>query len=1045
MRMLSSRNRINFYLLVIFCVLCTGLIVLPAVAIPAGTETRISFPTNSGCNNIQPSSDNGWIVWEENCAAQQRILAYNYRTAVQLALPNATLWAQAPKIRGNRVVWYERLGNGNSDIYYTDLNVMPLVAHRLDVPESVKIYPGVDGNLIVWQDSGTGNDILLYNVSSSKLYNLTPDTDVSDQIEPSIAGGRVFWIDYQNGEPDIYYNDTSDWSLHSIPTSVFGGTPAGVSYNYPSADKNSVVWYDDSVPEILYSDLTPLTLATPTSLDGGDTNTKYSPAVCSTFIVWKEQFSSSVSDVILFTGGSKQNVTGPAAVVDLDPDDTPVTITPDSRILWVDKRNGNKDNIYMFTLGPSTTCPVVQFTMDKTQGSKPLTVQFTDTSLNSPSLWYWDFGDGNTSSGSSVSHTYTSNGVFRVHLTAATPYCRNTTLESQVTSISVGIPSVSISANTTEGLFPLSVAFTGTGTNSPNSWSWTFGDGGTSSSQNPVHTYTAGGTYNVNLSATNGAASGVANRTGYINVLNGTQAKSRLNISGIAVSGGQLGFDKARVPSFELIFPNKTLVSQPPSAYGWQNITFLSGDPSGFANSSGSVNGTTSNILFQTSDIRPTMFTGTVGTNLLMNYQFQQGTWNNAGILTTEVWQGESRSDEPDFRAIIHNSSFSTENVAYTMTLIRTGIGTPAAARVNLSISSPWETGTGDIASERNKTFVIAEGYDGSGDKTGMVINTTYVRNDTVNHIEYFLADIPANVTYMNKFALAKLAGSGNPFQLITLTIASYISPPAPEAAPYSPVSSAVDNGPGTGSSKSAAAPVAAVNPVNPELNAQQEAPDPGKTASLYTNANGVITQETDLKSNDNLASLTIGPGILAKDATGNPVSSISIASIPQADIPSLAGGQVSSFAGRAYELGPNGVTFSPSVTLSFTVPQAQWDREYTIRTFDRASASWQDLPGSFDPRTGIVTAEVTHFCCFALFSKAIAQPATPAAINTPVPVMTMQPPVQSPTTAISIFLGMILWVADNAVKNSILIAGVIIICVIGYAGRTVYRRRKES
>ncbi len=880
----SFRNHDKIFLLLIL-LLCTVFLILPSTALTPGTETRISFSSDSGCSNIWPSSDNGWIVWEESCTGQSTIKAYNYNTAVQLTLPNATLHANTPKIRGNRVVWSETLSGGMRDIYYFDLNAISSGAHRLNVPASIKDNPGVDGNLITWQEkpsSTANNTARLYNIATSRLYNLSPGID-SDQIYPSIAGGRVFWMDNQaSGDVtiyDIYYNDTADWSLHSISS-------GGDSYKHPYANQNSVVWYDDWTSDVILSDLITSSITTLNS----DGSSKLSPAVCSTFAVWKEAPGASYNIILNDTAsGTTKTITGPAAVVDPDENFARVLITSDSRILWVDDRNTNPD-IYMFTLGPVTTCPVVQFTTDKTQGGNPLTVQLTDTSLNSPTLWYWDFGDGNTSSGSSVSHTYTTNGVYRVHLTASTPYCRNTTPESQVTSISVGIPSVSSSANTTEGLFPLPVAFTGTGTNPPLTWSWTFGDGGTSSSQNPVYTYATAGTYDVNLSATNGVGSGVANRTGYINVLNGLQATSRLNIPGIAISGGQLGFETALVPSYVLSPDNKILVSQPPSAYGWQNITFLSRDPSGFTTSAGAVNGTTRNILFQTSDIRPTMFTGTVGANLLMNYQFQQGSWNNGGILTTEAWQGESRSDEPDFRAIIQNARFSTKNVAYTMTLIRTGIGTPAVARVNLSVSSAWETGTGDIATERNKTFVIAEGYDGRGNKTGTVINATYVRNDTVSHIEYFLADIPPGYAYMNKFALAKLGGSGNPFQLITLTIASYISPPTPEA-PYTPVSSAMDNGPGSGSAKGAPAP-AAVNPANPELNAQPEAPDPGKTASLYTNANGVITQETDLKSNDNLASLTIGQGILAKDTTGNPVSSISIASIPQANIPSLAGGR---------------------------------------------------------------------------------------------------------------------------------------------------------
>ena len=58
-------------------------------------------------------------------------------------------------------------------------------------------------------------------------------------------------------------------------------------------------------------------------------------------------------------------------------------------------------------------------------------------------------------------------------------------------------PSASFTASPTNGVAPLNVSFTDTSSNSPTSWSWTFGDTGTSTSQNPSHTYTTPGVYNV--------------------------------------------------------------------------------------------------------------------------------------------------------------------------------------------------------------------------------------------------------------------------------------------------------------------------------------------------------------------------------------------------------------------------------------------------------------------------------------------------------------------------------------------------------------------
>ena len=51
------------------------------------------------------------------------------------------------------------------------------------------------------------------------------------------------------------------------------------------------------------------------------------------------------------------------------------------------------------------------------------------------------------------------------------------------------------SAGTTSGDAPLTVSFADTSSGAPTEWSWNFGDGATSTTQNPTHTYTSPGTY----------------------------------------------------------------------------------------------------------------------------------------------------------------------------------------------------------------------------------------------------------------------------------------------------------------------------------------------------------------------------------------------------------------------------------------------------------------------------------------------------------------------------------------------------------------------
>jgi len=64
----------------------------------------------------------------------------------------------------------------------------------------------------------------------------------------------------------------------------------------------------------------------------------------------------------------------------------------------------------------------------------------------------------------------------------------------------------------------LTVNFTDLSSSSPTSWLWTFGDGDTSTSQNPTHDYLTAGLYTVSLQATNATGTGSITKTDYITV-----------------------------------------------------------------------------------------------------------------------------------------------------------------------------------------------------------------------------------------------------------------------------------------------------------------------------------------------------------------------------------------------------------------------------------------------------------------------------------------------------------------------------------------------
>jgi serine protease AprX len=70
----------------------------------------------------------------------------------------------------------------------------------------------------------------------------------------------------------------------------------------------------------------------------------------------------------------------------------------------------------------------------------------------------------------------------------------------------------------TTGCLPLAVSFTDLSSGDITSWSWDFGDGNTSSLQNPSHTYQNAGAYTVSLTVTGTSGSDTETKTDYISV-----------------------------------------------------------------------------------------------------------------------------------------------------------------------------------------------------------------------------------------------------------------------------------------------------------------------------------------------------------------------------------------------------------------------------------------------------------------------------------------------------------------------------------------------
>ncbi|MCA9562076.1 MAG: tandem-95 repeat protein, partial [Myxococcales bacterium] len=153
----------------------------------------------------------------------------------------------------------------------------------------------------------------------------------------------------------------------------------------------------------------------------------------------------------------------------------------------------------------------VEISADPLVGTPPLVVHFQAVVLSGSATQYdWDFGDGVTGSGESVDHTYTAQGEYTVTLVATGD---GQDVATKNIGITVGEPQPlvvnAVTANPERGVVPLTVGFDvdAEGGVPTLTYSWDFGDGGSSDEKTTTHEFTAVGEYVVTVTVTdlNGA------------------------------------------------------------------------------------------------------------------------------------------------------------------------------------------------------------------------------------------------------------------------------------------------------------------------------------------------------------------------------------------------------------------------------------------------------------------------------------------------------------------------------------------------------------
>ena len=153
------------------------------------------------------------------------------------------------------------------------------------------------------------------------------------------------------------------------------------------------------------------------------------------------------------------------------------------------------------TVAPPPSCSAI-FSFSNLSGAVNA-MTFISQYASNTATYSWDFGDGHVGTGHSIAHSYQTAGYYNVCLTVSDPtnncsatFCDSVTIVNNTTCQAAFI------YNVNPGLLN-AVSFTDVSSGNITNWSWSFGDGNTSTQQNPVHNYTQAGTYQVCLHISN--------------------------------------------------------------------------------------------------------------------------------------------------------------------------------------------------------------------------------------------------------------------------------------------------------------------------------------------------------------------------------------------------------------------------------------------------------------------------------------------------------------------------------------------------------------
>lgn len=142
----------------------------------------------------------------------------------------------------------------------------------------------------------------------------------------------------------------------------------------------------------------------------------------------------------------------------------------------------------------------------------------------------------------------------------------------------------------------------------------------------------------------------------------------------------------------------------------------------------------------------------------------------------------------------------------------------------------------------------------------------------------------------------------------------------------------------------------------------------------------GVVQEGIDYNSPDGILQVHIESGTTALTEGDEPLQGLVIEKVCDDIPPPPVGAYI---VGCAFDIGPDGATFNPPITISLDydpalIPDGVAEKDLVIAYYNISTKQWVILPSTVDVVNHVIEAEVSHTTLFAVYASAAGPTATP-------------------------------------------------------------------